>query len=188
MIRRLHLLGEITVEVESTSNRSQLGEAIDLEQLGIVRNLVGAVDGKESGNRDVRQLGVVNKDQTTHSCEVGGCERLHGVAIEAEIIGDIGKGWKIDRAAVTERHVRGSLKHGERCCETRLEAIVCFNVQRSFDAGDLQANVLQRRVIVDIEARDRVQVVDTLKRTETSVCYQNARGFSETSGTKRQLL
>ena len=38
-------LAEIAVEVKSTDNNRKLGEAIDLLQLGVVGNLVGAVDG-----------------------------------------------------------------------------------------------------------------------------------------------
>ena len=64
------LLGEIPTEIQCTCNNRQLGKAINLLQLSVVGNLIGAVDRGELRDRDIGQLGIINKDKTTSSRKI----------------------------------------------------------------------------------------------------------------------
>ena len=68
-----HLLGEVATEIQSTTHSSQLGELVDLVQVGVVGNLQVVVDGFEKGEGNVLQVVVVgNGKSTVDSGQVGG--------------------------------------------------------------------------------------------------------------------
>jgi len=77
-----------------------------------------------------------------------------------------------------------SLEHGEGGHKAGHEAVIGLNVQGVLDCRHLQADVLQGLIVVDIESRHRLQVVDTLERAQTSVGNQNAVGLSYAGATK----
>ena len=125
--------------------------------------MITGVDRRKLRHRDIGQLGVVNKDQPTDCSEIRCHKGLHGVAIEPKVFCNIGQRRKGNRAAITECHVLSCLKHGKRCHEARYEAIVGLNVKGVFDAGHLQTDVLQRLIVIDVESRYFLQVVDSLE-------------------------
>ncbi len=137
---------------------------------------------------DICQFRVVNENETPNCGKIGRCEALHGIAVETQVLGDVGQGWKRDRAAITESHVCGSLEHGKCCYETSHIAIISLDVQRVLDSGHLQADVLQGLIVVDIEGRHGLQVVDTLKRAQTGVGDEDAVGLADACPTERHLL
>ena len=138
----MHVLSEVSIEIERTLDSGQLREAIDLLQHGVVGNDETCVDGNELRDRDVRQRGVVDEDETASGSEVGSHEGLHGIAVEAEVLRDVGKRWQVNGTAVTERHVLGGLKHGERSRKSRRKSVIGFDVQGTLDGGHLQTDVL----------------------------------------------
>ena len=80
------------------------------------------------------------------------------------------------------------LEHGESSGKPRHESIIGLNVQGAIDASDLQADVLQRWVVVDIEGGDRLQIVDALQWAKSSVGDEDAVGFIDAGVSEGHLL
>lgn len=70
----MNSLGEIAVEVESTSDCSKVLETVDRLQHSVVGNLKATVGRGEHWKGDVGQVNVVNKNQAADSGQVWCCE------------------------------------------------------------------------------------------------------------------
>lgn len=187
-VTKFRLLREIAIEIKCTSNYRELRESSDVLQHGIIRNLVAGVDRSELWEGDVGQFRVVNENKTPNCSKIGRREALHGVAVETQVLSDVGQGWERDRAAVTESHVCCSFEHGEGCHKAGHIAIIGLDIQWVLDTSHLQADVLQCLVVVDIEGRNWLQVVDTLKRAQTRVGNEDAVSLTDTCAAKGHLL
>ena len=154
----MYSLSEVAGEIQGTSDNCELLEPIDLLQHSVVGNLVAGVDRSKRWEGDVGQVSVVNKDKTTSGSEVRCSKGWHGIAVETQVLSDVGKGWQRDRAAVTESHILSRFKQRERSVQSRHVAVVGLNIQCSLNVGNLQADVLQRGVVVDVEGCDLFQV------------------------------
>ena len=150
-------------------------------QLGVVGNLVGAVNGGELRNGDIGELRIIDEDETPRSSKVGCCKALHRVSVEAHLLGHILQRRQRNRAAVAESHVGSSLEHGERRRKASKRSVISEDIEGIANAGDLQADVGQLLVVVDIECCNFLELINAVKRFEISVGDQYAIGLLDTS-------
>ena len=101
-------------------------------------------------------------------------------------MGHILQRWQRDRAAIAESHVGSSLEHWERRREASKRSVIGEDIEGVANAGDLQADIGQLLVVVDIECRNILELIDAVERFEISVGDQNAVGLLDTSVSERE--
>ena len=178
------LLGEVATEVKGSSDGLQCLEAIDDFQLGVVRDLVSAVDRLEHRERDVGQLDIVVKHQrAADSGQVRCGKALEKVLVETHGSVDGPERWQFHVAAVAERHVVRPLQVGERSGQT---SAVGLDRQRLADVSQLRLHLSQVRVVVDVERVHGLQV-DTGQGSELGVGDQDIGGSRDLGGEAQVL-
>ena len=173
-----NLLAEVTTKLDGTTDISQLGEASDLLEGGVVDNRQTTTNGGDGREGDVGKISVVDERNVTRRGlgHVGGREALEVVGVESGgsidnlergggELGDVGNGHVGDPDEVGERHAESltvglDVEVGGQVLELGLELGQTTVVVDVHGANGLQVNTIQ---VLEESVRDS----DTLSRADT---------------------
>ncbi len=174
-----YIRSEVSREINGASNRSQAWEA-DGIQSSVVGNLVGTSNSLEERERDVGELAVGNKCQTsdtggevTNRGQVWRGDAVHVISVKSERSVDSCQRWDLDARNVTESHVGSPDQVGESNSQ---QVAIGVNVERIGDVGDLGVELSQVVVVINLESANCVQV-DTAESAQEGVANGDAVGL-----------
>jgi len=178
------LLGEVAVEVESTTDGLQGGETVDVLQSGVVGHLETASNGLQLGEGDVGHVLVADeREGAADGGEVGGREALEEVGVEAHGAVEGGERGDADLGAVAEGHVEGPLEVGEDGGDV---AAVGLEDQRRADVAELHGDVVEVVVVGDGHLVDGLEV-DAVEGVELGVLDGDGAGLLHAGGERETL-
>lgn len=151
-----NLLGEVSVEVESTANGGKLGETLNDLELGVVGNLESTRDGLEHRHGNVGQVGVADeRERATDGGQVGSAEHGELVAVETKRAVDSLERWEGNGGGVADGHVVGPDQVGE---DGRHVVSVGTDGQGGGDVSKLHVDVLEVRVVDNVDGVNDLEI------------------------------
>ncbi len=163
---RENLLGEVAAHVESSVDGLKLGEAINLNELGVVCDLQVAGDLGELRERDVGQVLVGDQGNSlANRSQVGSREGLKTVVVKTKGAVQGLKGG--DRDGTTESE--GQVASPDEVGQLNLDGLVVVGKsQRSGDIAKLHGDLINVTVVGNEDSVDLLDV-DTLERAKSGV-------------------
>jgi hypothetical protein len=170
-------LGEVTKHLNGTSDGLDLGETVDLSELGVVGDLETTANLLELGDLEVGELRVGHKEDTTANLgELGQRDVLDGVVDVADGVVDVGQVGHVGLRDTSERDVGGPLQ----AVKLGLEAGgVVGDLERLGHVLESEGNLLEVSVVVDVDLTD-VDDVDAHELLDGGVGNDDRGGVVDT--------
>ena len=172
----IHIPGEVTGHVESSTNALKLGKTVDLNKLRVVGDLQVVGDLGEEREGDVVELLVGNNgDGLTDGGQVGGREGIEAVVVETERTVEGLEGRNGDGTAEAESQVASPDQVGE----LNLDGLVVVGKsQGGGDVAELHGDLVNVTVVGDEDLISLLNV-DTLERTKSRVLDVDLVGLGD---------
>lgn len=188
---RLSLLGEVSVEVKSTTDSGEQREPVNNLVLGVVGDLESTSNGLQKRHGHVCELGVGDEGEGfADRGEVGSAEIRELVAVETQRAVDGDEGGSGEGGDVAQSHVVGPDEVGKGDGHI---AAVGLDGQRRGDVAELHGDIVEVRVVGEVDGVDDLEV-DSVKRAEEGVldvelscCLDTCAGEGKTLKSRKSL-
>lgn len=156
----------VTGNVESSTNASQLREAVNAGEVGVVGDLEVVRDLGEEREADVGELLIGDNGKSlANGCQVGGGEAVKAVVVKTERSVQGLEGGHLKGTDETERQVGGPDEVGERDSEL---LVVVGEGERVRDVAELHVDLVDVAVVSNEDGLGLLDV-DALKGAKGSV-------------------
>lgn len=180
----MYLRSHVAVEVKSTTNSGEVGEAVNVLQAGVVGDLETTADGRELRHGEVGHVLVADeRERATDSGKVRRRQAADRVGVETHRTVERSERRDGDGGAVPEGHVERPDQVGEGSVDG---AAVGLEGQGGRDVGKLHVDLLKVWVVGNGDAVHDLEV-NAVKRVELGVLDRHLRCGLHTSGEGQTL-